>query len=376
MILNILLMVLSLILGWYGREWIECYLKKREYNKLLCKAKFMKDRAEEWIVNYYDKEPNKNILYCLENGTKIPYITKKNWYGKNFNNTLTILLTDNETTYPINNKYIKERQLLNQNIWDGNVFCLDNIKEKENKINVYVGKCTYFQFVTAADHLAAETIKCIKRNNNMNATFRNKYFGNMHQLSNNCLKTQILGVTVAMLFRFEDSHYVLIQKRSSSVGVAKNTYAVVPSFVCNQPNNYPKKDINKIIFHFFLAELLEELFDYKSIIENKEYIIYDWFYNEYPVKELLNLQKKGSFKFKTLGMGFDAFTGELNIAAISVIEDIVFSKSITKNMKKNWEINDCQLIDINSEEFEQILYSKNTYTTTKFTLSILKKLYK
>lgn len=370
-LVDILIAILFMILGWYGRDWAEKAIKTRRKKIFEKKERFIQENGKHWLINYYIDKGQGDFLYTLANGKKIPYLTRDSWHGLNLEKyKIQYSIHDTRCPVEVELPLINERKRIGQNVWDGNTLCLSGISISNKEININLSHGTYFQYLTISSKLRNEMYDCL-RFHYKQPVYRNQFGRVIHHLENGDLRAQILGFTVAVVFNIDGELKVLLQERAKSTGVAGGYYAVVPAFVCDPASlNSTKLPMD---VHHFLLEFFEELYDQEELVKNKKYFSHEWFYEQEPIKTLINLYERGNFKFEILGFGFDGNTGELNVAALAYINDSTFAKNELRRMTQNWEINGMQLIDIFSDDLNKIIFSEKMYVTGAFTLSCMLK---
>lgn len=183
------------------------------------------------------------------------------------------------------------------------------------------------------------------------------------------MEAQVVGVATAVVFRHDGKLKILIQERSDETAVASGTYAVVPSFVFN-PENLRNVPLD-IFLHTFLLEFYEELYDKEELVRKSKHLEPTWFYSDEPINTLIQLNKSGELQFEVLGFGFDGLTGEFNVAALALVENDEFVDCEMRRMKRNWEIQDYYLLDLDSDKLRNLLFSNKLYVTNKFCLSLV-----
>ncbi|MBA7561038.1 hypothetical protein ES708_02672 [subsurface metagenome] len=343
------------------------------------RTRLLQEDASRWLVDYYKRKGRDAELYAVPGygDLRIPYLTKETWYGDELKTVRFELMRGEknelvDSSVETEKKLIKYREALGHKIWDDPVLRSMGIQETQNEIIIKVGACSYFQYLSTCGKLEDEVCKCVSSPRNK-PVLRDEMADCLETLSSAKLGVQILGFAVATVLRCRDGWKVIIPRRSEETGIGASSYAVVPSFTCHP--FYLQNSREDLGLFYFLLEFAEELCGWEELckLAMNEHIDSDWFLSHEPLKTLLALHKSGAFSFKILGLGFDALRGELNVAALALIDDVAFSERELPKMKRNWEIKKKQTrlraLDLDSSELKQRFLSNEIYHTSAFCLS-------
>lgn len=364
--------IIGLLLGWYGKNWITNVIGRSRSR--YASSRLLKLRSEElrnWLIDYYTEQGfKKNLFTASINGEKkqIPFITKDEWYGKYFV-TKKILSVDNKhdsCKVKIDKKFIAKRKFLGQKLWDDPFLCLKQISETKFSTTIETIKCSYYQYVSKCGLLEEETVKLIG-SKRKKSPLRDKYARTLNDLINGCLKANGIGVQSLIAFKSTNGYEFMLQKRSKDLCIAPGYTAVVPCFGC-----IPLRDMNEendILMFNFLKEFYEELYDQEELIRNTKRLCQDWFFEQEPIRTLLQLKEKGEFSVHVIGFGFDALTAEVNISLLALIENIDFMEQELKRMKYNWEIKGIEIINQKSTRLADWLKSGELLPSCSFAIS-------
>lgn len=373
MVAKVISAIIGIILGWYGKDWIRSIVKKFQKMKNERRKVVLQEKANRWLINYYDKKGLGDYLFKLRTGARIPYLTKKDWYGDGLKTRklkFNVSIKERDISpVKVANKVIWYRKyILGQNIWNDPVLLFNSmdINNMEVCLNIITGN--YFQYLSSCGKLEDELYRCLLSGNEK-PEFRDRVFDTIENLSNTDLLAQNYGFSCSLVFKKDGKYKVFIQERKHNTGVGSGMYAVVPSFVCD-PEKFEKIKID-FNLHFFLKEFYEELYDKEELVKRNKKMNPDWFYKYDPVKSLLNFHKEGKFKFEILGFGFDGWTGEFNLAAMAIIDEEGFCENEVDRMWPNWEIKSFDLVDINTDKLLPHICSDEMYNTCAFNLSLL-----
>ena len=95
----------------------------------------------------------------------------------------------------------------------------------------------------------------------------------------------------------------------------------------------------------------------------------NWFYEQPAVKRLLALLENGKMKITPLGFGFDAISGEPNVAFLVMIDDEKFWEEEKKEIVFNWEVESIVEIDLKDERLENMLKESDCHNGSLFAIS-------
>ncbi len=367
---SVILSVLMLVLGWYGRDWVELSRAARARSRLKKKHEILGSDARRLLLAYYMQRGEGDSLFTLGTGKKAPFLTKPTWHGASLTGrAIEFAETNDAVDVPVNKAAIRARRTAGQKVWDGPVVCLSGIYETADRIVLNVSYGTYYQYLTQADCLISECVK--KATVTGPLPFRDRLAANLHQLSAGELGAQLVGMGIVLVLNLDGMPRVLLQRRSPYVGIAADTWTVVPTFVC-EPDYLkfgdPRLDSGRVALHSFLVEFYEELCDCQELIQDSRHLAPDWFYSESPIKEIVERLASGGMTFGITGLGFDAYTGELHIAGLAHVTDEELAKGIFNRIKHNWEMKDVRLLDIHSDELHAMVDSPDFYPTGAFDL--------
>src|SRR5690242_16272161 len=126
---------ISIILGWYGRDYITYVKKLIQANTINKKRTSLLQHAQRFIIDYYVENSEGKFLFTLSNGKKIPFLTKRTWFGKRVTGRkVEFSETGSQVAVEIDSRIISERKAAGQNIWDGKILCLSGISETRDKL--------------------------------------------------------------------------------------------------------------------------------------------------------------------------------------------------------------------------------------------------
>lgn len=165
MLANLIIAVVCLVLGWFGRDWIESWLLRRRKRARDKRKNTLIDKSEEWLKEYYGKNNRKGDLYNLlvKDQAIIPYLTRKAWYGSHVKDTVVVIKNkDNPCRVKIDKRVIRNRTNIGQRIWNDPTLCFRGISKHKNKIQIEVGVCQYFQYLSTCGKVEDELYKCIQ----------------------------------------------------------------------------------------------------------------------------------------------------------------------------------------------------------------------
>ncbi|MBK6932341.1 MAG: hypothetical protein IPH12_16375 [Saprospirales bacterium] len=217
----------------------------------------------------------------------------------------------------IDKKFINKRKSLGHDLWDAPLFALVEIQEAEKKVELKIGLCTYFQYVSSCEKIGEESI-------NNKRKLRDKFLPDIETVSKCPLNAHGIGVAFVIAVKEGDTYRILLQKRGMSTVNHLGTIASVPTFAFQPIKEDYENEIN--IEYQFLREYYEELHDREDLIKRNKNLAYNWFYNHNPIKRIRDLMAKELFEIVPLGFGFDALNGEAILAYLAIIDDEDFGK--------------------------------------------------
>jgi len=378
---------ITMIIGLIFKFFIpDDLLKRYKITHLKNVRKRVDNNLKTWLLDYYDRKNGEKIIYELHNNLKIPYLSKPSWFKQSDSAREVHFFLDNAVKEDIKEdiKIIKNRKMLGQKITNNEIWSLKNIDENSdsNVITISMKKSRYNKYITIADKLALEAERCQRMGFFLKPKVRNKRARTLLDLLLNKPGVQIIGFSVACVFHFNNKYEVLIHRRSYDTAIGGGKMSVIPSYVCEPtPTGVDYKDNVPFELHYFLKEFSEEIYNQNELQDNGNIANHRWFYEMEPTKSLLESYGTG-FKFQILGLGFDAITTELNIAAVAYLNESKISYDLRGNSSYNWEfgkdrddvyIYRHKFIKLGTEEFDELLSRDDLYHTSAFTLDCLQK---
>ncbi|HEX8557409.1 MAG TPA: hypothetical protein VF668_04880 [Pyrinomonadaceae bacterium] len=350
---------LLFILGYISRGLVS-RIKEVRKNELLRarQQQVLPKNTAKWLIQYYLDRNRLDDLYAVKFDGKhryIPFLTKPAWHDEPLNEDLIV---NRSAVLPrskarVNKRIIKKRKHLigldnNGRLWDDPILCVSSIAT-EGRPRLTVELANYFQYLSACGGVEEETYNAINWPGRL-TPLRDNFVSDVDTLSSCGLKAHGMGMQVAFVYKDTDDYKILIQRRVFSVATYGGALAVVPTFGCLPVGGESESEIS--LLHNFLREFYEELYSSPEVERESSHIDPKWFYHVDPVSSLVALHDSGDFVFEILGVGFDALNGEVNIAALALINDIEFMRRQISMMKANWEINNIYPISINSPQLQ------------------------
>jgi hypothetical protein len=324
------------------------------------------DIALAWVVRYYRAHNRDVPLFQLSNGRALAYLTKPQWHFPLLkHDDVNFVCSTERSSAEVDHRGILLRRLQGQRIWDGEILCLRHgILEGADGLRIDLCRGTYFQYATISGKLTREAVACA-RSPRKKAVIRDTVAHSIGDLQSGGPRAQLLGFAVAFLYATSAGWQVLIQRRSPETGVAGDLNAVVPAYVVE-----PLEADGRVMvapFQDFLREASEELYAANHHVDPRP-LRADWYLELEDVQRLRTLRESGKLEFEIVGLGFDALTGELNVAAVAVLNDRDVARSELRLMQINWEVTGVEAFDIESDEVEALINSSTMYPTSAFAL--------
>ncbi|MDH3889772.1 MAG: hypothetical protein OEV49_01705 [candidate division Zixibacteria bacterium] len=351
------------------------------------RKKFLESgKVHKWLLDYYRGRGALNDLYvCVIGGSesRIPFFTKRDWQGTTLiaphSDDIVVHKQASPYVAKVNMRMLKKRHNLGQRIFGGgDTLCLDRITD-HGSLQLHVRRCRFYQMATALVSLEEETFRTARWGRLFHTPIRDESLSSLEVAGKVNTLPYSTGCTVALAFREENSYELALHTRSHSTMTFGGTKAVIPNFGLEPNSSERGKSEYSILFHNFLREYCEELFDYEQLIDTQKERrpSPDWFTQLPEASKILELQSDGKFELYFLGFGIDALNGTGNIALLAIIEDIDTIKSIRMSMKANWEVGagsstseSIEFIDIYDERLETWLKNHRIQYGSAFTLAL------
>jgi hypothetical protein len=333
--------------------------KKKRFNRL------SSIKLDKWLIDYYKQNGQSDFLYNASIGNttqQIPFITKSNWHGVVIHNHFQLTLSDPliKSDLKIDKNLIKRRKMFGHELWNGSLFSLNKIVEKKDSIELIIGLCDYFQYLSTSGKLEDQTLY-------FKSLQRKKYFTTIEQIASCSMKVHGIGMICLIAIKDQSNYKFLLQKRTHKTVSNGGKYAAIPAFAF-QPINEDYQ--NEVEFkHQILREYYEELHDREDLILRNKHLAFDWFYNHPPIKRLISLIDNDKLEILPLGFGFDALNGEPNIAFLTIIKDEEFWREERREIVYNWEVDSIIELDYKDSSLENMLKEGSCHYGSLFALS-------
>jgi hypothetical protein len=238
-------------------------------------------------------------------------------------------------------------------LWNDDLLYVASISDISATPRLSIRTSSYFQYLSACGALEDETSVAV-RSRRPATPIRDRAMLSVEAAAACRLGASGLGMQVTVVFPMDGDIKVLVQRRSLGVATYAGSLAVVPVFAC-QPSATGGGGPPSL-FHNFLREYLEELYDVRDVERYTSHLDHRWFYAEPAAQALLALKASGGFVFELLGVGVDALNGEVNIAALAILLDPEFVKRELPRMKANWEMTSVEVAPLYSPKLcKQVL---------------------
>lgn len=336
--------LVALVLWWFARDDIERILaarNERRREKIFRKA--TPQNIQEWLIDYYSSKGEARYLYKMSTLPKdmvVPFFTRNEWaLSERKPDSLFVFQPELHTaTVKHDVAIIKRRKkLFGQNIWNQPIFRAVSLARSEMGVQVEVGHADYYQFISACGPLADEVVFAISQNKK--TPYRDKFASTVYTLETFPCKAHAIGIHTLVIGRRENGQLsTILHERSKEVAINRGAHTGAPTFTFQPHSGHHKYD--RDIFHSFLREYLEELYEKKDFIRCKADSYHpkiNWWYELPQIKPVLELVKQGEASFHILGLGFDLSHCDLVICACLVIENQDYWNRARAEMKKNWE---------------------------------------
>ncbi len=316
--------------------------KVNRRNKLL-----QSGRVTDWLLTYYRNNGAHVYLYDCRIGrteVKIPFLTSPEWQVHHIipscGEMIVTASLGPKQDFPHKLRLIKRRSSLGQWVFgEGNTFYLDRIVSQP-ELNVFVRPCHFSQMATKLIELEEETFSAAKSRLKRKTPLRDRCLRDLLTASKVIERPFSVGCTAVFAIRNDDNFQLLLQTRSTSTITFGGSKAVIPNFGLEPNRNEGGQSKHGILFHNFLKEYCEELFDYEELIDiqAQRRPTPDWFTCLPEARELLQLYDEGMFRLEFLGFGIDALNGTGSIALLAIVNDSSFSSKLRESITANWEV--------------------------------------
>ena len=350
MVKDIVLVILGAFLGYLIPIFVG-WFKKHQERLIQREAKnrkhfFQSGALTSWLLGYYHHSISE--LYSCEIGgfeKRIPFLTKPTWqFVKEIEPETEWLIKFNEgpiLRFETDQALLDHRRRIGARLWpDGSqTLYLDRIGET-NGLRLHTKACDYLKMATALIKLEDETFKAVRKSGGYPTPFRDQHLCNLSEITKDRQIPFSVGCTTALALKSENGYQFVLHTRGSNVITYPNMKSVIPNFGLEPNYIEGSKSHFGIIFHNFLKEYLEELFNYEELIKciDRQRNYPHWFGDFEEAKELINLYKNNQFSLEFIGFGIDALNGTTNIALLAVVKSIEISSKLRKTFITNWEV--------------------------------------
>ncbi len=321
------------------QKWDEIKAKLVENRKLRRKLKWKRGKDSKNLFiplyKYYKKRKLEDILYQAEIGhikKRIPFLIYKNWYGNDFQKKLKITLSNpiKNSSIEVDNKFIDLLREYGYELFNDPSFFVTSINETDQKIELELGICDYFQYVSSCGKLQYETILNKEK-------LRNMLLSSEEKLIDFTNRTCSLGTICQIAIKNGESYNLVIVGRSEKTVSHGNKPSAIPCFSF-APFTYDV--LNEISYkHQIIREFYEELYNKDAFIRSNKHLSYDFFYHDRAVSLFIENLNDKKIELIPLGFGFDALNGEPNLSFLILIKDREYWLKEKKEIELNWEAN-------------------------------------
>jgi len=336
--------VLALLLWWFTRDDIarlQAARLERKREGIFRKA--TPQRIQEWLISYYAGKGEDHHLYAMSSLPTemiVPFLTRAEWSLLNRRAESLILFPaePHVASTKHNAAFIeRRRKLFGQRLWNQRIYCATKLVSSDTGIQVEVGYGDYYQFLSACGPLADELLFAIS--DGRKTPYRDKMAPTLDVVETFPCKAHAIGIHSLVIGRRRDGEFsTILHMRSQKVAINRGTFTGVPTFTF-QPHAEPD-DCDRDMFHSFLREYLEELYDKEEFIRDEadsRRPRADWWYELPEMRPVLELRKRGEARFHILGFGFDPSHCDLVICACLIIDNQDYWEKALGEMKKSWE---------------------------------------
>lgn len=369
-------LIIGSILGWYGKEWIHYLLNKRRENWNEKRRLALKEEEKITLdlAAYYSKSDEVDLYECEVDSKFIKYpIFGFSYQDFSFGELRQLISqSDERTSIKVDQNLIKSRKKLGQNIWDDPLLFVKsiNLSKKQVVISTVVG--SYYEYLSTSGQLEEEVVASIIKGKRT-VKLRDKYFANIAAVFKGEPFPSAFGVHTLLLFKLGSEWKTIVQRRSTDVATNADKIAGVPCFGVVPADNSVH---DSLIRYNLLKEIYEELFDAEEVVKKHKRVEKDWFYTVDPIKKLIKLFNDDSANIHVLGLCIEAVNREVVLSIGVIVRDEAFIIDMLNKMKYNWEIDDIMVVNIFSNEVDDMLRTRETTSITAFSLNEARKLLK
>lgn len=336
--------------------------------------------SANWLRHYYLDLGRLDDLYLVElDGSHcyLPMLTKPAWTNGPYPEADLLDLNGaaRRSTTDENKRVLADRARFialdssGGRLWNEDLFCVAGIGDTATGPQLTVTTSTYYQYLSACGGLEDETIDAV-RSQRARTPIRDRRMQSVDQAGRCLLGAHGLGMQVTFVFPMDAEIQVLVQRRALTVAIYAGSLAVVPVFACQPASGSARVGGPPALFHNFLREYLEELYDMKEVERMTSHIDPRWFYDEPAARALRDLHERGDFIFELLGVGIDALNGEVNVAALAAVLDPDFATRELSRMKSNWELESLEVMPLYSSELAEHILKDEFQPGSAFSLAL------
>lgn len=362
----------------------EYYAEKRRNRLAEQRQAFLSSgQVFDWLISYYSGLGLLSDLFCCKIGSfecRIPFLTKNSWCAPPQSGSIDDVIGYSESyeeRFPVNDRIIRRRASLGQNLFNEPTIYLDRIEENGAGFKLQTRTCSYFQMFSVLAALEEETFAAARGKRCTKSPLRAEMCQSLQVAQKGAVRPVSVGCQVVLAVSSGDSYQVVVQTRSHSTVTFGGTKAAIPVFGLSP---VPALGVPEdLLTYNILREFCEELFNYESLIleMGQRRPNPRWFYELPEAKLFIDLKARGQLTLELLGGGFDALNGSFTLAVLCKILDAPAAEIIAANISANWEVAEYRgggpsiaFVPANSPMFEQWLRDKAYHFGSAFAFSI------
>lgn len=215
----------------------------------------------------------------------------------------------------------------NYTLYNGPSYILENAVMGNNTLTLNCGRGRYFDALMTCDTLNAELAHAFPKGVPTDRQSLLKSCPKRHAFLSKCPdpafsgkgRSAAIGISILIACRYKNRYYGLLGTRSRKVATDPGRCHVIPSGMFTADTDDAINEFS--IYHNFLREYQEELFEGSDLKAPDKSSPHDWFYQRSPLHYLMGLMDRGRARLLVSGYALNLMNYRPEVLLLLAIDD-------------------------------------------------------
>lgn len=212
-------------------------------------------------------------------------------------------------------------------LFNGTTFILEHAAITNNGFTLNCGLGRYFDALMTCDSLHSELFLALQQGLPANGKALLHSCPKRHAFLRLCpdpafsgkARSAAIGISILVACKHDDQYFGLLGIRSGRVATDPGHCHVVPSGMFSTETNDPFNEFS--LYHNFLREYQEELFEKSDLKAPELHSSHDWFYQRPALQYLMSLMKNGGARLLVTGYATNLMNYRPEVLLLLIIDD-------------------------------------------------------